>query len=1601
VPPPPAGSGKTQAPSSPAAPLGNVDPTIEYDRLIRSQTVVAPLDSNLLGESVDYYTGQTDFVATDVNLPTNSELPMPVTRRYHVANHVGGVLEGAFGDWDLDVPHIEGVVAQSVGWTVASPQPLQRCNDFGAPPAASVTTSSPGGNVTTSIPASEYAPGYSLVIPGQGRHELLQRASGNTQAPGSNYPVVTHDWWAVTCTQRYGAPVGTPDEAFQVTSPSGVTYSFIYYFQRDYPSYQRIADTRQSGVTAVLPRWQVFMLPDTITDRFGNWIKYNWKQDYYQKLYISTITSSDGHTISFYYSNYSTISPISQIADNTSNITGSRVWNYSYTSGYLTKVTLPDNSYWSINFANLNSASWSYSGATCSSLPTPTYGGSISSSGAVTATIQHPTGALGTFTFAVTRHGRNGTPTNSCLQNIVGTSFAPTQPAVYDVLSLTKKVISGPNLPSALTWSLAYAGCSASSCNATKTTTLTDALGHDTRYTFGAVYSATAASDTEGQLQSIQSGGVNGSNFLRTESYTYLTDCGSSCPSLMGTPTQVRGDLAPLTTLKPVQVRTITQDGATYTQTMSNPDSFGFPTTITRVGTDTKADTVTYTHDTSAWVIGTVTKTQSAGATEVAITLNANDLPETVTRFGRLDRTYTYYSDGTLWTSKDGNNNTTTFSNYACGIPQNISYPDGKSESAQVAYYGVLTSRTDPNGYTTSYGQDAMGRLNLITYPYPAGETYYTNKTITWTTAATGWTSTEAVGTYQKVTTYDAFLRPVLTNEDSTRYVNRKFDADGRTTFESYPSTSSTETNGITSAYDHLGRLSSQQDSGGNTTTYTPAANQLTVKDRDGNNTTYTFKAYDEPSTAWPSTIASPTATTTIGRDTWGKPTSFVRGSITRSRTYDANQLLQKVSDPERTYDLTFDYDGAANLSHVYQAGTLSETRGYDQRNRLTSISYQNGDPGVGFSYWPDGLLETATRGSNSHTYTYNSRRLLKSESITVGGNTYTLGYTYDTKAHLQTLTYPDTTAVSFYPNDLGQTTQVGTYATSLTYYPNGAAHTFTFGNAIAHTMTQTSDGRQLPGTTTDTGVLNLTYTYDGNGSPKTITDSLGTSTRSLTYDSANRLYTANATGLWGNTTFTYDNFDNLTSDATGGTTTSYTIDGGNNLLTQFVVGATSTAVSYDNLGNVKQEGTGATATILNFNAANLLNTVTQGATTYTYAYDGKGQRVTSSSAGSGVQPVQITSFYDAAGRLIYDTTTINPVTDQIFKSNFDPVVSPTTSTNYLYQGNHLVAKDATNGSTHTITYVHTDALGSPVAQTNASKTVVGKSNYLPYGGLYSSSGTGNKAGIGYAGQSMDPTGFVYMRARYYDPQLHRFLSMDPVDVDANSALNFNRYSYAANSPYAKYDPSGREAACISAQINCFDTGASIQERAAVMWGVLGIGAFSAGVGPVAAGVIADIAEYGFLNGFLMNAAAINETGAIAFETGAAVATGVAAPSILQNAAAGLAFEAEGLSYLDTIQSKIATQVSVRPYNASGSLEDFLVRLDAIASDAADNLLLTDFKSSSSAGFTPNQQMGYPLIELYGGQVAGGNGGEFYPAGTEIPPTPVDVITPTDIPDSF
>lgn len=107
------------------------------------------------------------------------------------------------------------------------------------------------------------------------------------------------------------------------------------------------------------------------------------------------------------------------------------------------------------------------------------------------------------------------------------------------------------------------------------------------------------------------------------------------------------------------------------------------------------------------------------------------------------------------------------------------------------------------------------------------------------------------------------------------------------------------------------------------------------------------------------------------------------------------------------------------------------------------------------------------------------------------------------------------------------------------------------------------------------------------------------------------------------------------------------------------------------------------------------------------------------------------------------------------------------------------------------VTYIHTDALGSPVLSTNVDRAVIERSEYEPYGKVLNRP---LQDSPGYTGHVEDSaTGLNYMQQRYYDPSVGRFLSVDPVTAFDNADMrHFNRYWYGNGNPYRFIDPDGR-----------------------------------------------------------------------------------------------------------------------------------------------------------------------------------------------------------------
>jgi len=100
----------------------------------------------------------------------------------------------------------------------------------------------------------------------------------------------------------------------------------------------------------------------------------------------------------------------------------------------------------------------------------------------------------------------------------------------------------------------------------------------------------------------------------------------------------------------------------------------------------------------------------------------------------------------------------------------------------------------------------------------------------------------------------------------------------------------------------------------------------------------------------------------------------------------------------------------------------------------------------------------------------------------------------------------------------------------------------------------------------------------------------------------------------------------------------------------------------------------------------------------------------------------------------------------------------------------------------------HTDALGSVIAITDAASQLVQRYEYDAYGNITYTQYPNFKQPYSYTGREWDEeSGLYYYRARYYDANVGRFLTLDPIGL----AGGINRYAYVGGNPISFIDPTG------------------------------------------------------------------------------------------------------------------------------------------------------------------------------------------------------------------
>jgi RHS repeat-associated protein len=105
--------------------------------------------------------------------------------------------------------------------------------------------------------------------------------------------------------------------------------------------------------------------------------------------------------------------------------------------------------------------------------------------------------------------------------------------------------------------------------------------------------------------------------------------------------------------------------------------------------------------------------------------------------------------------------------------------------------------------------------------------------------------------------------------------------------------------------------------------------------------------------------------------------------------------------------------------------------------------------------------------------------------------------------------------------------------------------------------------------------------------------------------------------------------------------------------------------------------------------------------------------------------------------------------------------------------------------------FIHSDHLGSTSLTTDQSGAPVAETRYLPYGEERWITGT-LVTDFTLTGQRSDGyIKLVEMGARWYDPQIGRWISPDPVIPGIGNPQVLNHYSYVMNNPLRFYDSSG------------------------------------------------------------------------------------------------------------------------------------------------------------------------------------------------------------------
>ncbi len=467
---------------------------------------------------------------------------------------------------------------------------------------------------------------------------------------------------------------------------------------------------------------------------------------------------------------------------------------------------------------------------------------------------------------------------------------------------------------------------------------------------------------------------------------------------------------------------------------------------------------------------------------------------------------------------------------------------------------------------------------------------------------------------------------------------------------------------------------------------------------------------------------------------------------------YDDRDFLTKVTDP-MNYVTQYGYDDNGNLEDIINAKNHVTHMVYGHFDWLESITF--GGQTKSFEYEEDGKLSKVIKPDATQLqYVYDSKgNLIDNDYAT---------FTYDTKNRLKTVSKNGKALTYFYDN---------LHRITNTTYD---------GFSVEYDYDLNSNVRQI----TYPGNKHVIYTYDNKDRLKTVKDWLNQITTYVYLDDDRLSET-----IYPNNIITYYNYD-----AAGRMSDLHTISNGDTLVGyNFIMDLVGNHVVENKIEPFETMNYQDTSIISTYNDRNEI--LTNGSTSFTHDANGniktQDNRTYSWDDHDMLTSIQgeINTIYKYDGLRHRRESIINGIGKKYVLDilGMSQILMETdlsgSSINYFVYGLGLISKINPDNTTR---YYHGDFRGSTIAMTDENGLLTNAYQYDAFGNVIQE--LEEKANVfkyvGLLGGIEDTENLIYMRARYYNPIIGRFISEDPI-------WNDNLYSYANNNPIMNIDPEG------------------------------------------------------------------------------------------------------------------------------------------------------------------------------------------------------------------